>query len=201
MNIKFSQLQTQPILQDSDLLPIVRSYTNYVVSGVSIYRYLSGDKFTDLYTNYNSNSGYFLNVSNQTREVYSQYSSLSSFYVLNNTNDVISGVKNFTSGLSANIINANTVITQNGTSDDWNSTYNDFYTYANDLSSTTNLVESTSAKWNSVYSSYNATSTYNVASNPTHIPGASAINNIVLITQLAYNNLQYIDPKTLYVIQ
>jgi hypothetical protein len=39
-----------------------------------------------------------------------------------------------------------------------------------------------------------------IKSDPTGIPGASAIKNIVKISQTNYDNLNTIDPDTLYII-
>lgn len=61
----------------------------------------------------------------------------------------------------------------------------------------TTYVQNNSSNINNVLNNF---SSYFLTSDPTLVPGSSAINNIIAISQDNFNNLTYIDPQTYYVI-
>jgi hypothetical protein len=129
MNVKFSQLPTQNDLKDVDVFPVLSDGKNYITPLRSVYTYLSGDQFINLYTQYSSNSSIISINSNKANSVYATYNSLSSNYVLSNSlsvlnwNSVYSNVKansgkwtenyNYVNSVSSSFIFSNSTLVPN----------------------------------------------------------------------------------------
>jgi hypothetical protein len=116
---------------------------------------------------------------NQLVQVYTSYASNSSF-LINSTlkNNSMYSVYN---SLSSQYILNNSIQTEI-----WNSNYF--------------LTNSLSANWNNASDFMRLSSDKVIFSDTTIADGASAIKNIIAITQENYNNLTFIDPQTFYVI-
>lgn len=201
MNLKFSQFKYTNTIKDSDLIPVVRSNDNYVLSASAIYNYLSGNNLKDLYTSYRAYSSLFLSSNLSANSVFSTYNANSAFYVTTNTVQSISAVKtffdivNFRSSLSSVI-----VYTPNGSSDLWNSTSTFVRNNSANISSTINIVSTLSSVWNDTTVEFGTLSSIAVVSDVTTTPAATAIKNIIAVTQTTYDNLIIKDPYTFYVI-
>jgi hypothetical protein len=201
MNLKFSQFPRLTNIIKSDIIPVLRNNNNYALSALSIYEYLSGDKIKDLYTSYNAYSSIFVTNGLTTSSVFTTYSRNSSFYVTTNTRQSISGVKTFLD--SANFLSslsAATVYTPTGNSNQWNQTST--YVRANSASftNTFSVVSALSANWNDTYSITKDLSGKLIVSDTTFFPSATAIKNIIAISQNTYDNLAILDPQTLYIV-
>jgi hypothetical protein len=201
MNLKISQFKQAQTINDSDIIPIVRSNDNYSISALSIFNYLSGSFVSDVYTNYQNYSGLFFTGSQNGNSAYSTYGSLSSFYVTTNTVQSISGVKTFFNPTNfKSTISAYKIYTPSGNSDTWNAASN--YVISNSAK-TENFftnVGSASGNWNTAYYGITSINNLGVISDTSLVPGATAIKNIISITQATYDNLLIKDPYTFYVI-
>lgn len=116
---------------------------------------------------------------NQIVQVYTSYASNSSF-LINSTNKN-NGMYNIYNSLSSQYILNGSIQT-----DVWDSNYF--------------LTNSLSSNWDAASNFINLSGNKVIFSDTTIADGASAIKNIIAITQENYNNLTFIDPQTFYVI-
>lgn len=201
MNLKFSQFPRLTNITDSDIIPVLRYNNNYALSASAIYKYLSGDNSRDVYTSYKTYSSLFLTNVDTTSSLFSTYSTNSSYYVTINTRQSISGIKTFLEPVNfVSSLSAFTIYTANGDSNKWNQAYSNISTNSAKFVNTFNTLCSLSGNWNDTYSIMTNLSSNAIISDTTFVPGASAIKNIILLTQTAYDNLLLIDPNTLYFV-
>jgi hypothetical protein len=201
MNLKFSQFPRLNNLTNNDIIPVLRNNNNYAISGLAIYNYLSGDFFKDLYTSYQSYSSLFITNGVAISSVFSTFSQNSARYVTTNTTQTISGIKtflnptNFTSSLSAFII-----YTPNGNSAQWSQTSTYVIANSSKFTNTFSTVSALSSNWNDTYSIVSDVSGKLIFSDTTFYPTATAIKNIIALSQTVYDNLAILDPYTLYIV-
>lgn len=112
-------------------------------------------------------------------QVYTSYQTNSSFLIQSTVKN--NGMYSVYNSLSTQYILKGSIET-----DLWESNYN--------------LTNSLSSGWNNASNFIRLSSEKIIFSDTTIADGASAIKNIIAITQENYNNLQYIDPQTFYVI-
>jgi hypothetical protein len=201
MNLKFSQFPRLNNIKDSDIIPVLRDNSNYALSGLAIYKYLSGDNIRDLFTSYKMYSSVFLSSNLSTNSVFTTFSRNSAFYVNTNRPQIIDGVKTFLSQTNFNnSLTAVSIYTPNGNSFQWNQTSTYVNSNSSKFTSTFNTVCAASANWNNSYNFINSLSSIAIVSDTTFYPTATAIKNIIAITQNAYDNLVILDPYTLYIV-
>lgn len=116
---------------------------------------------------------------NQLVQVYTSYASNSSF-LINST------IRNNSMYSTYNALSSQYILNNSIQTDIWNSNYF--------------LTNSLSANWNNASEFMRLSSDKVIFSDTTIADGASAIKNIIAITQENYNNLTFIDPQTFYVI-
>jgi hypothetical protein len=116
---------------------------------------------------------------NQLVQVYTSYAANSSF-LINSTN------KNNGMYSVYNSLSSRYILDQSIRTEIWDSNYF--------------LTNSLSANWNQASNFIALSSDKVIFSDTTIADGASAIKNIIAITQENYNNLTFIDPQTFYVI-
>ena len=201
MNLKFSQFPRLNNITNTDIIPVLRNNNNFAISGLAIYNYLSGDFFKDLYTSYQAYSSLFITNGVATSSVFSTFSQNSARYVTTNTTQTISGIKtflnptNFTSSLSAFII-----YTPNGNSAQWSQTSTYVNANSSRFTSTFNTVSALSGNWVDTSNIVADVSGKLVLSDTTFYPTATAIKNIIALSQNVYDNLAILDPYTLYIV-
>jgi hypothetical protein len=115
----------------------------------------------------------------QVVQVYTSYQMNSSFLIQ-------STIKNNSMYSLYNSLSSRYILNGSIQTDLWESNYN--------------LTNSLSSGWNNASNFIRLSSEKIIFSDTTIADGASAIKNIIAITQENYNNLSYIDPQTFYVI-
>jgi hypothetical protein len=201
MNLKFSQFPRVNNIKNSDIIPILRDNNNYALSALSIYNYLSGDNTRDLYTSYKMYSSLFLSTNSESNSLFSTYSKNSAFYVNTNTAQIIAGIKTFLDQTNFNTsLTAVNIYTPSGNSNQWNQTSTYVASNSSKFTSTFNTVCALSGKWNDTYNITKQLSGITIVSDTTYYPTATALKNIIAITQNTYDNLVILDPYTLYIV-
>jgi hypothetical protein len=201
MNLKFSQFKYTNNIKDNDLIPIVRSNDNFILSALSIFNYLSGSKMRDLYTSYQTYSSLFLSSNNSSNSVFTTFSNNSALYVTRNTAQSISGVKTFFDASNFRVSLSSVIIyTPNGNSNQWNLATSYVLSNSASLNETTNVINNSSSKWNENYNNFSQLSSIAIVSDTSYTPSATAIKNIISLTQVTYDNLLIKDPYTFYII-
>jgi hypothetical protein len=201
MNLKFSQFKPATNLVDSDVLPILRTNDNYAISALSIFNYMSGNKFNELYTSYQYYSSVFLGSNSNANSVFSTYSNNSSFYVTTNAAQTISGIKTFfDSSFFKTSLSSVVIYTPNGNSNNWNVASTYVFSNSASIKNVTDTVSNSAGNWSDTYSGFSQLSSIAVVSDITNTPSATAIKNIIAITQTTYDNLIIKDPYTFYII-
>jgi hypothetical protein len=201
MNLKFSQFPRVNNIKDNDIIPILRDNNNYALSGLSIYNYLSGNNIKDLYTSYNMYSSLFLSTNDVSNSLFSTYSKNSAFYVTTNTTQNIAGIKTFLNQTNFNnSLTAVVIYTPSGNSVQWNQTSTYVAANSSNFTSTFNTVCALSGNWNNTYNITSQISGKVIVSDTTYYPTATALKNIIAISQNTYDNLVILDPYTLYIV-
>jgi len=201
MNLKFTQFKYTNTVKDNDLIPVVRTNDNYILSAISIYNYLSGDIIKNVSTSYRTYSSLFLSSNLSANSVFTTYNQNSSFYVTTNTIQSISAFKEFFENVNfKKSLSSVLIYTPSGTSDLWNSASTFVKSNSSNIKDTINIVSNLSSNWQDTYNGFSSLSGISVISDTTQAPAATAIKNIIAITQTTYDNLVIKDPYTFYVI-
>jgi hypothetical protein len=196
MKNKFSNLPSVSNLEDNDIIPISRKnaydeYSNYSINGFTINNLLSAGRITnieEIATNYASNSSSFISSSIAS----TVFSGISSNILTISGDQEINGIKYFHNDIKVD----GDILQNNGNSQQWNSTYS----YFSQISSFVNVLSTNSTIWNQAVNTIDGC----VKSDTTLAPQATAVKNILLLSESYYNTLlnnNLIDPHTVYIIQ